>query len=468
MLSRLGSGVRRWGRGRLKCFDLLGGVLGRCSLQLRKALRQQALQACQQGLLASAEHLLHDLVERGQWLQARAGTGQAQPRLIAQRANHLLHVALQFSVAARKRRQARLGRIGPGPGQRVLRNGVGQGRAHALHLLLQPVQGLARRNLGAARGRAAGLLGTLQLDGVKSAEPQPQPLGKVHAGRWWRGGPAAHEADQSGTAEIAVQKRSSARQGAIQKSYFQGKGCQRSPLKGHVLETMRPCWPAKQTNYKQISSANLASVTFLTFFPRRLRLWPSLAALAAAVLLSACSVDESPSDHEIARIPTLAPISGPTPMVRMNAEEKPDGPVVVRQDKEVYYSCAGLVGEWFLKLVVAEMNFLARQEELERMDGSACAVSLGLKGMNTDRIKVHLFRNATEANECLFKRRCDMARNVALIPTQTAILRSYFLSDQLDKRFVQHCLAPPNTWHKGVSCEYIGKAVALGVKADGS
>lgn len=155
-------------------------------------------------------------------------------------------------------------------------------------------------------------------------------------------------------------------------------------------------------------------------------------------------------------------------MVRMNAEEMPDGPVVIRQDKEVYYSCAGLVGEWFLKLVVAEMNFLARQEELERMDGSACAVSLGLKGMNTDRIKVHLFRNATEANECLFKRRCDMARNVALIPTQTAILRSYFLSDQLDKRFVQHCLAPPNTWHKGVSCEYIGKAVALGVKADGT
>jgi hypothetical protein len=234
---------------------------------------------------------------------------------------------------------------------------------------------------------------------------------------------------------------------------------------------MRPARPAKQTNCKQISSANLASVTFLTFFTRPTRWWPSgptLAALAAALLLSACSVDETPSDHEIARIPTLAPISGPTPMVRMNAEEMPDGPVVVRQDKEVYYSCAGLVGEWFLKLVVAEMNFLARQEELERMDGSACAVSLGLKGMSTGRIKVHLFRNATEANECLFKRRCDMARNVALIPTQTAILRSYFLSDQLSKRFVQHCLAPPNTWHKGVSCEYIGKAAALGVKADGT
>ncbi len=199
---------------------------------------------------------------------------------------------------------------------------------------------------------------------------------------------------------------------------------------------------------------------------------PSRRALAAALLLGAallagCDNDGLSDDHEIVRIPTLAPISGPDPMVRMNDKQLPDGPIIVQQVKEDYYSCAGLVGEWFLKLVVAEMNFLARQEEFERVDGSACAVSHVLLGVGAGRIKIHLFRNAQEANDCVFKRQCDMARNVTLVPTDTAVLRSYFLSDQLNKRYVQHCLAPPNRWHKAVNCEAIDRKV-LGLKKPGA
>ncbi len=190
--------------------------------------------------------------------------------------------------------------------------------------------------------------------------------------------------------------------------------------------------------------------------------------LLAALVLTACDPTQIQSDHEIARIPALGPASGPSPMVRMNAQELPDAPVVHKQIKDEYYSCAGLVGEWFLQLVVAEMNFLARQEELDRVDGSACAVSRGLVGVDAGRIKIHLFRDATDANECIFRRKCSIARNVTLIPTQTAILRSYFLSDLQSTEYVRHCLAPPNFWHKGVSCEYIGKAAALGIKPGGS
>lgn len=202
------------------------------------------------------------------------------------------------------------------------------------------------------------------------------------------------------------------------------------------------------------------------------RLMTALPRLAACVLaagaLAACTPDVPESDHEIVRLRPLGPASGAAPMVRMNAQELPDAPLVHKQIKDEYYSCAGLVGAWFLELVVAEMNFLARQEEMDRVDGTACAVSRGLVGIDSGRIKIHLFRDATDANECIFHRRCSIARNVTLIPTQKAILRSYFLSDLKRPEYVRHCLAPPDYWHKGVSCEYIGKAAALGVKVDGS
>ena len=192
-------------------------------------------------------------------------------------------------------------------------------------------------------------------------------------------------------------------------------------------------------------------------------------ALCGAVLavglamLAGCAPERDAMDHETVRIPSLGPASGQAPMVRMNAQELPDAPVVHRQIKDDYYSCAGLVGDWFLQLVVAEMNFLARQEEMDRVDGSACAVSRGTFGVDAGRIKVHLYRDATDANECIFHRRCSIARNVTLIPTQIAVLRSYFLSDLQGPEYVRHCLAPPNLWHKNVSCEYIGKAAALGL-----
>ncbi len=198
-----------------------------------------------------------------------------------------------------------------------------------------------------------------------------------------------------------------------------------------------------------------------------MRLAMAASVLALALLLAGCAPERGVMDHETVRIPSLGPASGTAPMVRMNAQELPDAPVVHRQVKDEYYSCAGLVGEWFLQLVVAEMNFLARQEGLDRVDGSACAVSRGFAGVESGRIKIHLFRDATDANECIFRRRCSIARNVTLITTQVAVLRSYFLSDLTGPGYVRHCLAPPDLWHKSVSCEFIGKAAALGLK-DGS
>jgi hypothetical protein len=186
--------------------------------------------------------------------------------------------------------------------------------------------------------------------------------------------------------------------------------------------------------------------------------------LGAAVLvgLSACTdPTDFKSNHEIVRLPPLGATSGPEPMLRLDSRQLPDSPIVADQIKASYYSCAGVVGAWFLELIVAEMNFLARHHELDRLDGSACSISVSKAGMDSGRIKLHLYASATEANDCVFKNKCSLARNVTLVPTTKAVLRSYFLSDLKGEKFYQHCLSP-HLWHQGVSCEYIGLEAALG------
>ena len=193
----------------------------------------------------------------------------------------------------------------------------------------------------------------------------------------------------------------------------------------------------------------------------------SLAVCASAALLGSLAGCSDPTDfqsnHEIVRLPPLGATSGPEPMVRLDSRQLPDSPIVFDQTKAVYYSCTGVVGAWFLELIVAEMNFLARHHELERLDGSACSISVSKAGMDSGRIKVHLYASATEANDCVFKSKCTLARNVTLVPTTKAVLRSYFLSDLKRDKYYQHCLSP-HLWHQGVSCQYIGLEAALGAK----
>jgi len=206
---------------------------------------------------------------------------------------------------------------------------------------------------------------------------------------------------------------------------------------------------------------------FMTRFPLLRRLLAlCLSGMLLATLVACSDPTDFQSDHEIGKLPALGPTAGPEPMLRLNDKEMPDTPLVFDQVKDSYYSCAGVVGDWFLQLVVAEMNFLARQHGLQRLDGSACSLSVAKSGMGAGRIKMHLYQDATEANDCVFKNKCELARNVTLIPTTKAVLRSYFLSDLKGEKFYQHCLAPPELWHKGVSCEYIGLAAALGLKPE--
>jgi hypothetical protein len=182
----------------------------------------------------------------------------------------------------------------------------------------------------------------------------------------------------------------------------------------------------------------------------RSRLYRLCLGAALVGALAACSDPAS----DALTLPDLAPVSGEGPMFFLGLDRLPLKPPIVTQLKYEYYECGGLISEWFLKLLVAEMNFLEMQSDLVPVDGSACAIGRAInQGQAEPRFVVYLFNTRKEANDCVVSLRCKLARNITLVPRDKAVWRSYFLSDFDINRFYQHCLAPPQKWHKGVSCD---------------
>ncbi len=180
-----------------------------------------------------------------------------------------------------------------------------------------------------------------------------------------------------------------------------------------------------------------------------LTLFKLLAGGVLVLTLAACS-----QEPELATLPDLAPISGDTPMFRLGPDNLPLLPPIVSQIKYEYYQCDTLVSDWFLKLLLAEMNFLEKDAGLAHIDGSACAVSRAInQGQAEPRFTVSLYSSRKEANDCVVNSRCAVARNVTLVPREGAVWRSYFLTDFELNKYYTHCLAPPQKWHKGVTCD---------------
>ena len=174
-------------------------------------------------------------------------------------------------------------------------------------------------------------------------------------------------------------------------------------------------------------------------------------ALLLAGALAACS-----QEPEVVTLPDLAPMSGDMPMFRLGPDNLPLLPPVVSQIKYEYYQCDTLVSDWFLKLLLAEMNFLEKDAGLKHVDGSACAVSRAInQGQAEPRFTVSLYSSRKEANDCVVISRCAAARNVTLVPREGAVWRSYFLTDFELNKYYMHCLAPPQKWHKNVTCDAV-------------
>jgi hypothetical protein len=180
-----------------------------------------------------------------------------------------------------------------------------------------------------------------------------------------------------------------------------------------------------------------------------LTLFKPLAGLVLVGALAACS-------QETANVPDLAPMSGDAPMLILGPDNLPLLPPVIRQIKYEYYQCDTLVSAWFLKLLVAEMNFLAKESGLTQVGSSHCAVSRSInQGQAEPRFTVNFYSSRKEANECVVSSRCAVARNVTLVPRGGSVWRSYFLTDFVMNKYYMHCFSPPQKWHKGITCDLV-------------
>jgi predicted small lipoprotein YifL len=163
-----------------------------------------------------------------------------------------------------------------------------------------------------------------------------------------------------------------------------------------------------------------------------------------------------PWSDPLAAVPANTPPvaqSGQSPMLLLSADNWPMTAPVFRQVKRDFYDCKGLVGDWFETLLMAEMNFLAKESGLKNLPSAVCLVQIDRQlKPNEGRFVVHFYANATELSECAMKHRCQLARNVSLVLKNQAVYRSYFLSDFEREKYQQHCITPDGKWHPQTTC----------------
>lgn len=182
-----------------------------------------------------------------------------------------------------------------------------------------------------------------------------------------------------------------------------------------------------------------------------------LAGLLALSALVACDDSSSeklvyPDGGVIVRLPGVAQ-GGPDPILALTPETLPVTAPAFRTVKRDYYDCEGLVGGWYQKLVIAEMNYLAKMNGLATMPSPVCLVSMDpMLGHREGRFKIHLYMDKADLKECELSLRCTWARNVSLVVRDQRIYRSYFLTDFQRNRYYQHCITPENRLFAETTC----------------
>ncbi len=147
------------------------------------------------------------------------------------------------------------------------------------------------------------------------------------------------------------------------------------------------------------------------------------------------------------------PNSGKEPMVLLDKTNRPLGEVVNHKDKMDYYECKGVIGPWFLELIVAEMNYFNELADLPFVHGENCIVTYGTeKSLTPGRIGVQLFESRKEFDKCVRNDFCPVFRTVNFVPIKKSIYRSYFLSNTNSKEIFQHCVTDTGKWHRNSTC----------------
>jgi len=147
------------------------------------------------------------------------------------------------------------------------------------------------------------------------------------------------------------------------------------------------------------------------------------------------------------------PQSGPEPMLQLGPKNRPYTELLIHTTKIDYYDCTGIVAPWFRELLVAEMNYFAELVELPFVKGDACVVGIGTdKSLTPGRISIHLYVNQQRLNACIRNEQCPVFRSISLIPKETVLYRSYFLSDMSRKLISQQCVTAKGKLFPDTTC----------------
>ena len=177
----------------------------------------------------------------------------------------------------------------------------------------------------------------------------------------------------------------------------------------------------------------------------------------ASLLLSGCSDSDldfrlTQADPVPLNLPGLVQ-AGEEPILALDENLDPVTRPAFKHVKRDFFECKGLLGDWYQKIIVAEINFLAQENDLDQLKDPVCLISVDKSvGLNGGRYKVHLYMDRDELKECEMNLRCKWARNVGLVLKNKAVYRSYFLSDFKNDQYFQHCVTPQSQWYARTTC----------------
>ena len=146
--------------------------------------------------------------------------------------------------------------------------------------------------------------------------------------------------------------------------------------------------------------------------------------------------------------------SGPEPMMKLGAKNKPFTQPIEHTIKLDYYDCDGIVAPWFREVLVAEMNYFAELNQMPFVKGDACVVTVGTdKSLTPGRVSIQLYQNVQRLNDCVRNEICVTFRSVNLVEKDSKrIYRSYFLSDMGRKLIAQYCVTDKGKLHSDTTC----------------
>lgn len=181
--------------------------------------------------------------------------------------------------------------------------------------------------------------------------------------------------------------------------------------------------------------------------------------LGLALLCGLTACGDTDLDWRLTAVPPVAlklpglDQFGDEPILALTPDMDPVTKPAFKHVKRDFFECKGLLGAWYQKIIVAEINFLAKQHELMQIANPVCLISVDKSvGLNGGRFKVHLYMDMDDLKECEMNLRCKWARNVGLVLKNKAVYRSYFLSDFKNDKYYQHCVSPDSQWYARTTC----------------